>query len=271
MLCRLQEADRLPYGAFAFQRWQVGKLQCHPHAVLLRGVHSGHQPQVFQHIERECLMDGTRVYGNETADTLYNRFFISALEIIRKWSLLYLFLSCRPQRLRCRADTGSRCACLNASGIITAHLVLYGLQSPFADAAFLNRVLHGEVSVPVLLRAEAVLYGHLDNLPDDNGTAHPLGVPCLGMPGLPADHVHHGLEALAVIQPAQYKRGGQGHAAFSQALSENVFHSAPECGRRRGCVFFPLFPVKFHDLPRHRVLLEMEVYVSKAVRAVVTP
>lgn len=74
--------------------------------------------------------------------------------------------------------------------------------------------------VPVLLRAEAILYGHLDNLPDDNGAAHPLGVPCFGMPSLPADHVHHSLETLAVIQPAQYKRGGQGHTAFSQALSE---------------------------------------------------
>ena len=93
--------------------------------------------------------------------------------------------------------------------------------------------------VPVLLRAEAILYGHLDNLPDDNGAAHPLGVPCLGMPSLPADHVHHGLETLAVIQPAQYKRGGQGHAAFSQALSENVSHPAPEGGRRRSRILFP--------------------------------
>ena len=125
--------------------------------------------------------------------------------------------------------------------------------------------------VPVLLRAEAILYGHLDNLPDDNGAAHPLGVPCFGMPSLPADHVHHGLETLAVIQPAQYKRGGQGHAAFSQALSENVSHPAPEGGRRRSRILFPLFPVKFHDLLRHRVLFKMEAYVLESVRAVVTP
>ena len=216
-------------------------------------------------------MDGTRVYGNETTDALYNCLIISALEIIREWPLLYFFLSCRPLCLRCRSGNGTCCLGLIVFGIITAHPVLYGLQRPFADAAFFNCAFHSKVAVPVLLRAEAVLYGHFDNLPDDNGAAHPLGVPCLGMSRLPADHVHHGLEALAVIQPAQYKRGGQGHAAFSQALSENVFHSAPECGRRRGCVFFPLFPVKFHDLPRHRVLLEMEVYVSKAVRAVVTP
>ena len=38
-----------------------------------------------------------------------------------------------------------------------------------------------------------------------------------------------------------------------------------------GRILFPLFSVQFHDLPRHRVLLEMEVYVPKAVRAVVTP
>ena len=202
MLCRLQEADRLPYGTLAFQRGKVGELQCHPHAVLLRGVHSGHQPQVFQHIERECLLDGTRVYGNETADTLYNRFFISALEVIRERPLLYLFLSCRPLCLRCRTVDGFRCVCLNATGIITSNFVLYGLQRPFADVAFLNCAFHGEVSVPVLLRAEAVLYGHLDNPADDNGAAHPLGVPCLGMPSLPADHVHHCLETLAVIQPA---------------------------------------------------------------------
>jgi len=59
------------------------------------------------------------------------------------------------------------------------------------------------------------------------------------MPGLPADHVHHRLEALAVVQPAQYKRGGQCHATFSYALSENVFHPAPECSRRRGSILFP--------------------------------
>ena len=216
-------------------------------------------------------MDGTRVYGNETADTLYNRFFISALEVIRERPLLYLFLSCRPLCLWWCAIAGVCRFHRVVFGITATHPVLYGLQRPFADAAFLNRSLHGEVPVPVLLRAEAVLYGHFNNLFDDNGAAHPLGVSCLGMPSLPADHVHHGLEAFAVIQPAQYKRGGQGHAAFSQALSENVFHPAPECGRRRGCVFFPLFPVKFHDLPRHRVLLEMEADVAESVRAVVTP
>ena len=39
MLCRLQEADRLPYGALAFQGGKVSELQCHSHAVFLRGVH----------------------------------------------------------------------------------------------------------------------------------------------------------------------------------------------------------------------------------------
>ena len=202
---------------------------------------------------------------------MYDCLLISALEIIRERTLLYLFLSCRPLCLWCRAVAGTCRFRRVVFGITATHPVFHGLQSPFPDAAVLNGTFHGEVPVPVLLRAEAVLYGHLDNPADDNGAAHPLGVPCLGMLRLPADHVHHRLEALAVVQPAQYKRGGQGHAAFSQALSENVFHPAPECGRRRGCVFFPLFPVKFHDLPRHRVLLEMEVYVPKAVRAVVTP
>ena len=143
MLCRLQEADRLPYGALAFQRGQVGELQCHPHAVLLRGVHPGHQPQVFQHIERECLMDGTRVYGNETADTLYDCLFISALEVIRERPLLYLLLSGRPLRLWCRSGDGTCCLGLIVFGIITSNFVLYGLQRPFADAAFLNGTFHG--------------------------------------------------------------------------------------------------------------------------------
>ena len=216
-------------------------------------------------------MDGTRVYGNEIADALYNCLLVSALEIICKRPLLYLLLSCLPLCLRRRAVAGVCRFHRVVFGITATHLILYGLQCPFSDAAFLNRAFHGEVLVPVLLCAETVLYGHLDNLPDDNGAAHPLGVPCLGMPRLPADHVHHGLKALAVIQPAQYKRGGQGHAAFSQALSENVFHPAPKGGRRRSRILFPLFPVKFYNLSRHRVLLEMEAYVPEAVRAVVAP
>lgn len=93
--------------------------------------------------------------------------------------------------------------------------------------------------VPVLLRAKTVLYGHFNNLFDDNGAAHPFGVPCLGMSRLPADHVHHRLETFAVVQPAQHERGGQGYEAFSQTLSENVFHPAPECGWKWSGIFFP--------------------------------
>ena len=93
MLCRLQEADRLPYGTLAFQGGKVEELQCHSHAVLLGGVHPGHQPQVFQHIERQCLVDRTRVYGDKTADALQDFLPVSALEIIRKRPLLYLLLS----------------------------------------------------------------------------------------------------------------------------------------------------------------------------------
>ena len=123
MLCRLQEADRLPYGALAFQRWQVGELQCHPHTVLLGGVHPGHQPQVFQHIERQCLVDRARVYGDETADALQDFLPVTALEIICKWPLLYLLLSGRPLRLWYRTAAGVRCRRV-AFGITASHPVL---------------------------------------------------------------------------------------------------------------------------------------------------
>ena len=207
MLCRLQEADRLAYGALAFQGGKVGKLQRHAHAVLLRGVHPGHQLQVFQHIERECLMDCARVDGHETADTLHDSLLLFAFEIIRERPFLYLLLSCCPLCLRCRAVAGvcRFCRVISGIGITITHPVLYGLQCPFSDAAFLDCAFHGEMFVPVLLCAEAVLYGHFDNLANDNGTAHPLGIPRLGMSRLPANHVHHCLETLAVIQPAQYK------------------------------------------------------------------
>lgn len=110
-------------GALAFQGGKVSELQCHSHAVFLRGVHPGHQLQVFQHIERECLMYGTRVYGDETADALQDFLPVSALEIIRKWPLLYFLLSGRPLRLRHRTAAGVRC-CRVASGITATHLVL---------------------------------------------------------------------------------------------------------------------------------------------------
>ncbi len=86
-------------------------------------VHPGHQPQVFQHIERECLVHRARVYGNETADALQDFLPVSALEIIRESPLLYLLLSGRPLRLRHRTADGLRC-CRTAFGITASHPVL---------------------------------------------------------------------------------------------------------------------------------------------------
>lgn len=87
-------------------------------------------------------MDGTRVDGDEIADTLYDYLLILAIEIVDKWSLLYLFLSGSTLYFWFCINIGFHYICIGV--IFGFHLICHRLQSPFTDMAVLYCVVHGK-------------------------------------------------------------------------------------------------------------------------------